>query len=259
VQPDRTDKVHDNEFDTLPATRSMRDVIWRTYYQYFRTGDSLLELNCGTGVDTMELASNGIHILATDSSEEMIATTVRKLSSTGVSPYVQARRIKLHNLNTLDGLQFDGVLSNFGGLNYTRYLDAVARELGRLVRPGGFAVFCMMSKYSVWGMLSDLLRRGPLKAIRRFGKDGTLLDVNREKVWVHRYSPKEIVRVFSTHFTPVDGFGLNIFAPPPSARTFNKLLRPFRPLLEKLDAAVARNKFFYALGGHFVIVLRRKG
>ncbi len=249
----------DIDIEGLPATRAMRNIIWRTCYRCFRTGDSLLELNCGRGMDTMELASNGIHMLATDASDEMLAETRRKLLSTGVSSYVQTRHLTLKKLNTLYGMQFDGVLSNFGGLNQTRRLEDVARDLGRLVRPGGYAVFCLMSKNSVWEINSTLLLRGPRKALQRFEKSGALVSVAGEKVWVHFYSPKEVIRLFSASFTPVDGFGLNIFAPPPAARTTNRLLRPFRNMLEKLDELVGRNKFFYTLGGHYVIVFRRKG
>jgi ubiquinone/menaquinone biosynthesis C-methylase UbiE len=249
---------YDDEFERLPATRRLRDIIWRTYYEYFRPGDSLLELNCGTGTDAMELAASGIHVLATDASEEMIKEAERKLASTGLHAFVETRQLSFHRLHQLKGKVFDGAYSNFGGLNCTRRLDYVARSIAPLIRPGGFLVLCMLSKFSLWEMLSFLARLQFAKAFRRFPKDGTLADVHGEKVWVHYYSPKEIVGIFSAGFIPVAGYGLNIFSPPPNSRLASRVLGPLARLLERLDDLIAQRKPFYALGDHFVIVLQRK-
>lgn len=255
---DSAARTYDDQFERLPATRRLRNIIWQTYYEYFRPGQSLLELNCGTGTDAMELAASGISILATDASQEMINETEHKLASTGLHAFVETRHLSFHRLHTLNGRNFDGAYSNFGGLNCTRRLDSVAHSIAPLIKPGGYLVLCMLSKFSLWETLSFLLRMKPRKAFRRLQTDGTLADVHGEKVWVHYYSPQEVVRIFGRDFVPVAGYGLNIFSPPPTSRLAYRVLGPLARLLERLDDLVATRKPFYALGDHFVIVLQRK-
>jgi ubiquinone/menaquinone biosynthesis C-methylase UbiE len=251
-------RSYDDEFERLPATRRLRNIIWRTYYEHFRPGDSLLELNCGTGTDAIELAASGIQVLATDASEEMIKEVERKLASTGLHTYVETRQLSFHRLHQIKGKVFDGAYSNFGGLNCTRRLDHIAQSIAPLIKPGGYLVLCMLSKFSLWETISFLLRLKPAAAFRRFQTDGTLADVHGEKVWVHYYWPNDVVEIFSRHFIPIAGYGLNILSPPPSSRRAYAVLGPIVRLLERLDDYLAARKPFYALGDHFVIVLRRK-
>src|SRR5512146_1922454 len=71
---------YDEDFEKLPAARRLRGIVWNVYCRYFKPGDSLLELNCGTGTDAMTLAEKGMRILATDISTAMLQTFQAKLS-----------------------------------------------------------------------------------------------------------------------------------------------------------------------------------
>src|SRR6185295_5515563 len=63
---------------------------------------------------------------------------------------------------------FDGVLSNFSGLNCLQDLEAVAGNLARLLRPGGRAVLCVFGTLCVTEAIWYLCGRNARKAFRRF-------------------------------------------------------------------------------------------
>ena len=251
--------TYDHEFESLNATKRIRRIIWSIYYRHFRPADSLLELNCGTGTDALELASNGMYVLATDSSVEMIGVLRRKLMGTALNAFVFPMQIPFSRLKVLYGRQFDGIYSNFGGLNCTSQLHQVAYDLAMLVKPGRSIVLCIMSNFSLWETLAFLVRGRWRKAFRRSAHDGVLAKVNGERVWVHYYSPDQVKKMFASHFDFVELHGINIFSPPPTSRTAYRLLGKFNRILEKLDEWIPANSSLHGYGDHFVIVFRRKG
>jgi hypothetical protein len=110
----------------------------------------------------------------------------------------------------------------------------------------------------VWETFSFLARGKFRKAFRRREKNGTLANMYGEKVWVHYYSPHDVVQLFGRYFRYIEHYGVNIFTPPPTSRLANKLLQPFARVLARLDELVAHVKPFSNSGDHFVIVLQRK-
>lgn len=245
--------------ELYPATRRIRRVVWNIYYRHFRPGDTLLDLNCGTGDDAMELASAGIRVLATDGSSEMIEGIQKKLYGTAIRTLVTPMHLSFQRLYMLNGSQFDGAYSNFGGLNMTKRLDQISSDLARLVRPGGYVVLNVMSKTCLWETASFLLRGKWKKAFQRRSPDGVLASMNGERVWMHYYSPDDIKRSFQRQFNFVSVKGLNILAPPPSAMPVSKILGRGARLLESLDDSLPSNSALHGLGDFYVIVFRRKG
>lgn len=251
--------VYDDEFERHPATRRLRRIVWNLFFKHFHQGDYLLELNCGTGTDAIELASNGIRVLATDASAEMIAVAQGKLDRTALHSLVTPMQLSFQRLRTLSGQQFDGAYSNFGGLNCTSRLHQVAFDLATLVKPGKYIALCLMPNFCLWETFTFLLRGKWKKAFRRRQPNGVLADVHGEKVWVHYYSPQLVRHIFAPHFDFVSIQGLNVFSPPPSMRTSYTLLWKANQLLEMLDDALPKNSVFHGWGDHYLIVLRRKG
>jgi 2-polyprenyl-3-methyl-5-hydroxy-6-metoxy-1,4-benzoquinol methylase len=255
------DKTAISKADALeqnPSKRRLRRILWDMYYKYYSAGDLLLELNCGTGVDTLELASNGIHVLATDSSAEMISEVSRRLSGTALHSFVTPVQLSFQRLRTLSGKQFDGAFSGFGGLNCTGRLYQVAFDLAALVRPGGYLVLCIMPDFSIWETMLFTLRGNWKKALRRRQPNGVLANVNGEKVWVHFYSPQAVRGIFARHFEFIELRGLNVLSPPPTARVTHKILWKTNRLLEALEDSLPANSKLHGWGDHYIIVFRRK-
>ncbi|HVQ63229.1 MAG TPA: hypothetical protein VMT78_01770, partial [Terriglobia bacterium] len=49
--------VYDDVFSDSPIGRAQRRAVWNEMDREFREGQSILEINCGTGIDALHLAS----------------------------------------------------------------------------------------------------------------------------------------------------------------------------------------------------------
>jgi len=141
----------------------MRTAVWRRMQELWPAGSSVLELNCGTGVDAVWLGQHGVVVVATDAAAEMVAVAQRR--------GVDARQLRAESIADLAALgPFDGVLSNFGGLNCVGDLSEVFDGLAACVRPGGTALLCIMGPVVPWEWIWYLLHRQPRKAFRRLAR-----------------------------------------------------------------------------------------
>jgi SAM-dependent methyltransferase len=99
--------------------------------------DRVLEVGCGTGAYTLELARRCGRVVAVDASTDMLGYLDRRLRREGVSN-VETRAGTLPDRLPADGA-YDGVLA-VGVLNYLPDLDGALRALAATLRPGGWAV-----------------------------------------------------------------------------------------------------------------------
>src|SRR5262249_34523435 len=72
---------------------------------------------------------------------------------------------------------FDGVLSNFGGLNCISNLQQFGSDLARIVRPGGRAMLCVMGRWCLWELSYYLGRFQLQKAFRRIRACGAVVEL----------------------------------------------------------------------------------
>jgi SAM-dependent methyltransferase len=163
---------YDRTFTASAIGQRMRAATWRRLDALFNPGDRVLELNCGTGEDAVHLAQRGVRVLATDQSAEMAALTRAKVAGLGLANRVDVRALPIEDLPRLPVEAFDGVLSNFGGLNCVADLPAAARALAQLLRPGAPAVLCVMGPVVPWEWAWFLAQGQPRKALRRLSRGG---------------------------------------------------------------------------------------
>src|SRR5215475_9142538 len=120
---------YDDLFTNSHIGHAQRQVVWTKLQEVFKPGDRILEINCGTGVDAVYLARMGVRVLALDSSAGMIAATERRLDKESMHEFVTCRQLAIEDLGQLNGVGlFDGVLSNFGGLNCVSDLQQIGRN-----------------------------------------------------------------------------------------------------------------------------------
>ena len=100
-------------------------------------------------------------MLATDASAGMIDVAVRR----GIDA-IALRAEDVGELATLG--PFDGVLSNFGGLNCVADLGVFVDGMAACLRPGGTALLCIMGPTVPWEWIWYLLHGQPRTAFRRF-------------------------------------------------------------------------------------------
>jgi demethylmenaquinone methyltransferase/2-methoxy-6-polyprenyl-1,4-benzoquinol methylase len=102
-----------------------------------RPGDRALDLACGTGSLTRDLAKRvgpGGYVLGVDFSREML-----KAAKTKPLPNVEYRLGDATNLEGVETGSFDAATIAYGARNVPD-LDALFEEMARVVRPGGRAV-----------------------------------------------------------------------------------------------------------------------
>src|SRR5258708_21992170 len=86
---------YDAEFTNTDLSRWFRERVWERLAVLFKPGDTPLELGCGTGEGAVWLAQRGLHVLASDGSETMLAETRRKAKDGGLETIVETRLVEL--------------------------------------------------------------------------------------------------------------------------------------------------------------------
>jgi ubiquinone/menaquinone biosynthesis C-methylase UbiE len=204
--------VHDFTGTGIGETR--RRAVWRRLDKIFSPGQKLLELNCGTGIDAVHLAENGMQLVACDISSRMIELARQLAVSTNTSESIDFRVLPNEEIGSLKGENvFDGAFSNFCGLNCVEDLPAVVRELTRLVRPGAPVLLCMIGRFVPWEIAWFLAHGEPGKALRRL-RGNSFHSSGPGAVRIQRPSVKEIARVMSPAFRLQRWSGVGIAVPP---------------------------------------------
>jgi len=245
---------YDRAFTHSPIGRYMRAATWRRIDAAFCPGDRVLELNCGTGEDAVHLSRRGVRVLATDASPQMVAATKAKLATADMVGDVQTEVLRIEDLSSLRStLPFDGVLSNFGGLNCVSDFAAVGRDLAMLLRSGGRALLCLMGPAVPWEWAWFLARGEPRRAARRLDPAGAAWHGLR----IRYPSIRRLRRDFEPWFrcTRVSAIGALV---PPSfadewARKHPRLLRTLDRCERRFEAVPPLPQ----LADHYLIELER--
>jgi SAM-dependent methyltransferase len=163
---------YDRSFSESAIGQRMRAAVRVRLDAAFRPGEQVLELNCGTGEDAVHLARRGVRVVATDVSPAMLAITRAKVERAGLGGSVEVAELAIEDLARHRGASFDGVLSNFGGLNCVEDPAGVARGLAAALRPGARALLCVMGPAVPWEWGWYLAHGAPGKAVRRLRQGG---------------------------------------------------------------------------------------
>ena len=250
---------YDDLFTHSLIGRAQRDAVWDVMRQTFRSGDRILELNCGTGEDALFLARMGVSVFACDASERMISVAARRMTAESATDQVQLEVRSTEQIGELSsGASFDGALSNFSGLNCVADLAAVARQLAALIRPGGCLLLCLSSRICLWETLWYLAHGEITRATRRW-KGIATASLGETPVCVRYPTMKDIEQHFRPSFAVRVCKGVGVSVPPSYvehvARQYPRVLRG----LQMIDRAVASWPIVRAIGDHTLLVLERSG
>ena len=248
---------YDDLFTRSLIGRAQRDVVWNVLRQTFRSGDHVLELNCGTGEDAMFLARNGVLVTAFDASEQMIRIASQRLRSEAVNSLVRFSQLPIeliHQIRT--DKQFDGAFSNFSGLNCVADLSKAAEDLATLMPPGAPLIVCLSTRFCISEIIWFSLRGNFSKAFRRFSGQ-TVAKVDEFSVNVYYPTLRQLRRSFSPAFTMRSCMGVGITVPPsyvePWIRKYPKLLK----IMQTIDKALSDSPGIRVLGDHMLIRFER--
>ena len=162
-------------YDTLvsgEAFQLQRKQTHRLLSHWIRPGFRVLEIGCGTGIDTEFLAGLGARIVACDPSEEMLSRTKRRIATAGAGDRISILSCGLHDLpQFLDALDhsegFDAIVSNFGALNCAPSLSPLGVIGCRHLRAGGAMAIGLLGRNCLWEKIYFTARGDRVKAVRR--------------------------------------------------------------------------------------------
>src|SRR5208282_4899799 len=92
---------YDEAFTSSRIGRAQRASVWNELAKTFRSGDRVLEIGCGTGVDACFLAERGVRVTACDSSSQMIAAATRRIRENRQQARVQPLVLRAEEIATL--------------------------------------------------------------------------------------------------------------------------------------------------------------
>ena len=244
---------YDTSFSDTRLGRYYRQRTHRVLRKQWKRDSWILELNAGTGEDALFLAGLGHHVLATDISTAMLTIIKEKVLRRQLGKQVSCQQLDLAQLDCLTDTTFDGILSNFGGLNCISGWHTFARHSYRLLRPGGIVAVCVMGPAVPWEWLWFLARGKPRMAFRRLAGS---CEWHGSRIYYPRCSEFEAI-MGSCSFQLLHREALGVFMPPPytSSTTVN-WQRRFR-LLARLEESVCNTRLACRLADHYFLVFQK--
>ena len=251
---DEVAEDYDSQFTFSLLGSLMREAVWRKVRARLQAGQYFLELNCGTGEDAVWLANQRVRVLATDASMKMVEMALRKVAAARLTHSVEVRQLSLEHLADLPGSGFDGVLSNFGGMNCMGDYRAVGRELAARLRPGACAFFCVMGPVCLWEWIWFLAQGKPRKAFRRLAPGGAEWSGMR----IYYPSIREFVRAFQPGFRLVQATAIGALLPPPYTEEWARTKPRFIGFLNRWERKLENVTPLPSLADHYLLELTRR-
>ena len=250
---------YDACFTNSKIGRTQRQSVWQELDRLFQPGQRVLDINCGTGEDALHLAARGIRVVSFDASAEMIAVARRKLEASAHQNYVDFRVLAIEEMSRLETAElYDGVLSNFAGLNCVADLRFVVHDLARLVKPGGRVILCLFGRFCLWEILWYALHGNLKKAFRRFRGKGVVASLAPgHTVYVGYPSVRSLQQDFAAYFHIVSWKGTGVLVPPSYLEQWAVRFPRLFAFAAWIDPILGRSRGFRYLADHVVVVLEK--
>ena len=254
---DRLAAHYDQDFTESRIGRAQRNSVWQVLLRTFHANDNILELNCGTGEDALFLASNGMSVFGCDASQHMIFQAEQRLKDKDPAPPVVFCHLPTERIAELDpSVKFDGVFSNFSGLNCVAELAVVADNLSKLTKAGGSLVLCLSTRFCLVEMLYFLSIGQPQKSLRRC-KGRSQASLEGAPLTVYYPSLRQLCDSFAPCFRLRSVQGIGVAIPPSYLEPWVSRHPRFFRLLCRLEALLARSPVLRSTGDHVLLSFER--
>jgi SAM-dependent methyltransferase len=249
--------TYDTDFTQTRLGKLLRGRVWQTLERTFSPGDHILELACGTGEDALWLARQGIQVTATDGSAEMVQTTHLKAQRAGVENLITAEQYSFQDFISSAPPPhpiYDGLFSNFGGLNTIGEWRPLAQSLAQLVKPGGRVVLVPMGPLCPWETGWYLLHGRFPEAFRRFKKvSEAKIGATTIPIWYP--SARQLKAAFRPWFRHLQTRSLGLWLPP---SYLDHLVNRWPGLFSRLNKfEAATTHLTSGWGDHYIICFER--
>lgn len=246
---------YDDHFTFSPIGSMQRKAVYNYLLPLLNAKSNVLEINCGTGYDAVEIGKYAQSVLATDASSKMIEQCKAKSGSTS---NVSFKVIFIQDLNEeIKNSNF--IFSNFGGLNCLspQEFAEFANKCNALLNTHADLYFVIMGRKCIWERIYFKLKGDSKKAERRSSKLGvdTLINASEFKTWY--YSPKEVIKFFDSRYKMMRTAGVGFFVPPSYLNPFFSNKKFLLKLLNGLDKLFCKFKWTANYADHFIIHLKK--
>jgi ubiquinone/menaquinone biosynthesis C-methylase UbiE len=251
---------YDSDFTNSTIGIMQRNRVWLNLKSTLKSTQlkTVLEINCGTGVDAFWLADHGFSTMATDISPEMIRIAKLKVNEKDEhSPHFEVAGF--HDLEHLvKGRKFDLLFSNFAGLNCIpeEELILLNQKFANLLNPNGLMIMILLGKKSWLERLYFLLKGNFEKANRRQKPDLAKLD-NHSFQMTYCYSVNETKKIFSNFFY-LDSKPIGIAIPPSYLEPILKKLPFLKFVILFTESILGTFSFLSDYADHTYLVYRKK-
>ena len=251
----RTAEKYDAFADDHPNQTRMRNKVYAHLERYIPKDSRILELNCGTGTDAVELARRGYRIHATDIAPGMLDRLQAKVSALNLSRQITVQQCSFTELDHVRGAPFDAVFSNLGGLNCINDLTQVIQQLPGVLRAGGLITWVLMPPVCLWE-LAQIFRGHPRLAFRRLARNGTRAHLEGLYFNVYYFTPKKVLQWFGVDYACLAIEGLSVITPTAESKNFAKRYTRLYHALSRIDDRVASPQPWRGWGDFFIITMR---
>jgi len=212
----------------------MRSVIHRHMDEFLRPGDSILDINAGTGIDAVHFAQRGHTVHAIDIAEGMVNEIRAKVAALQLEHLITVEQRSFTEAGALAPKQFDHIFSNFGGLNCVSDLASVATQLKTILKPNGYITLVVMPPVCPWEILHLLQGQWKL-ATRRLHRKGITAHIEGHYFTTYYHSVERVEKSFGKDFKVMKVRGVASCSPPPYMERFPKKFPRLYSFLQAWD------------------------
>lgn len=248
----RQSEIFDDYENGNEILKWMRSLTQRHLLRHLKEKDIILELNSGTGIDAVFLATKGFRVHCTDISQGMIRKLVEKVNGNNLNNIISYQLLSFLELSKLEIKDIDYIFSNFGGLNCAPDISEVFNQFGKILRPGGRITLVIMPPVCPWELA--LAIKGQFRsAFRRLRKNPALANVEGVNFPVYYYSVTDIIKALGPKFRIIEIQGLGSISPPPYMENFPRRYPHLYKKLTSLDEPLSHHFPFNRLADHFIL------
>lgn len=251
----RTAEKYDSFAEDHPNQTRMRNKVYAHVERLIPKGSRILELNCGTGTDAVELANRGYQVHATDIAPGMLDRLQEKVARLDLTNQITFQQCSFLELDKVQGAPFDAIFSDLGGLNCISDLTPVIDQLPKVLRPNGFVTWVLMPPVCLWEM-AEIFRGHPRLAFRRFAKNGTRAHLEGLQFTVYYFTPEKVLHWLGDDYDCLAIEGLSVLTPTAESKNFAKRYSGLYRTLSWLDDRLAWHKPWRGWGDFFIITMR---
>ena len=233
----------------------MRSVVHKHVEEYLRPGDTILDINAGTGIDAVHFAQQGHSVHAMDIADGMVNEIKRKIETYKLENRITTEVRSFTEAGTLAPRTFDHIFSNFGGLNCVQDLHPVAEQLCQIVKPNGFLTLVIMPPICPWE-LAYVFQGNTSMGLRRLRKGGIIAHIEGEYFRTYYHSVSNVIRSFGDRFTVLKIRGVASFSPPPYMEKFPQKYPRLYLFLQSCDERFSTLAPFNRCADQFIITMK---